>query len=149
MVVLVVKNPPANSGDIETQVWSLCWDDALEEGMAAHSSILWWIPWSEESGGLQSIGLQRVGYNWSNLAHMHCEIIALIYLSEMVIFCPQISLLEGIGHVYLILGKTVNDYYFCTQTLGYCSFFLFRKHVLSPYYICSRRCAGLCDGVRG
>ena len=39
-------------------------EDPPEEGMATHSSILTWrIPWTEESGGLQSIGLQRVGRN--------------------------------------------------------------------------------------
>jgi len=47
---------------METQVPSLNQEDPLEEGMATHSSILAWrIPWTEESGGLQSIGLQRVG----------------------------------------------------------------------------------------
>ena len=41
----------------------------LEEGMEMHSSILAWrIPWTEESGGLQSTGSQRVGHDWSNLA---------------------------------------------------------------------------------
>ena len=46
----------------ETWVWSLGWKDLLEKGMATHSSILAWrIPWTEEPGGLQSIGLQRVG----------------------------------------------------------------------------------------
>ena len=40
--------------------------------MATHSKILAWrIPWTEEPGGLWSIGLQRVGHNWSNLARMH------------------------------------------------------------------------------
>ena len=43
-----------------------------EEGMAAHSSILAWrIPWTEEPGRLQTIGLQRVGHDWSDLACMH------------------------------------------------------------------------------
>ena len=43
-------------------VRSLGHDDPLEKGMAAHSSILAWrIPWTEESGGLQSMGRQRVG----------------------------------------------------------------------------------------
>ena len=56
-----VKNPPAMQ---ELQVQSLGRDDPLEEGMATHSSILAWIiPWTEESGGLQSMGLQRVGHN--------------------------------------------------------------------------------------
>ena len=54
-----VKNPPTMR---ETQVWSLGWEDPLEEGMATHSSILAWrIPWTEEPGGLQSMGSQRVG----------------------------------------------------------------------------------------
>ena len=51
-----VKNLPAMR---ETWVRSLDWEDPLEEGMATHSSILAWrIPWTEEPGGLQSIGLQ-------------------------------------------------------------------------------------------
>ena len=43
-----------------------------EEGMATHSSILVWrVPWKEEPGGLQSMGSQRVGHDWSNLACTH------------------------------------------------------------------------------
>ena len=58
----MVKNPPAMQEVQETWVQSLDWEDPLEEGMATHSSILTWrIPWTEELGGLQSIGLQRVG----------------------------------------------------------------------------------------
>ena len=46
------------------QVRSLSWEDALEEGMATHSSILAWrIPWIEEPGGLQSMGWQRAGHD--------------------------------------------------------------------------------------
>ena len=46
----------------EMQVRSLGQEDPLEEGMATHSSILAWrIPWTGEAGGLQSVGLQRVG----------------------------------------------------------------------------------------
>ena len=53
-----VKNLPAMW---ETQVGSLGWDNPLEKGMATHSSILAWrIPWTEEPGGLQSMGSQRV-----------------------------------------------------------------------------------------
>ena len=52
----------------EMRVRSLGQDDPLEEGMAAHSSILAWrIPWTEGSGGLESIESQRVGHEWSNL----------------------------------------------------------------------------------
>ena len=63
-----MKNLPANVGD----VGDLGREDPLEEGMATHPSILAWrIPWKEEPGGLQSIGLQRVEYNRSNLAHTY------------------------------------------------------------------------------
>ena len=48
----------------ETQVQSLGWEDTLEKEMAIHSSILAWkIPWTEEPGGLKSMGSQRVGHN--------------------------------------------------------------------------------------
>ena len=57
----MVKNPPAMQ---ETQVRSLGWEDPLEKAMATHSSILAWkILWTEEPGGLQSMGLPRVGHN--------------------------------------------------------------------------------------
>ena len=46
------------------QVQFLGWEDPLEKGIAKHSSILAWkIPWTEEPGGLQSIGSQRVGHD--------------------------------------------------------------------------------------
>ena len=56
-----VKNLPAMQ---ETQVRSLGQEDPMEKGMATHSSILAWrIPWTEESGKLHSMGLQRVGHD--------------------------------------------------------------------------------------
>ena len=59
----VVKNPPADAGDI-ILVQSLGWEDPLEEEMATHSSILALeMPGTEESGGLQPTGSQRVGHN--------------------------------------------------------------------------------------
>ena len=58
LMAQLVKNLPAMQ---ETQVQSLGWENPVEEEMAAHSSILACeIPWTEESGGLQSMGLQRV-----------------------------------------------------------------------------------------
>ena len=46
------------------RVQSLGWEDPLEKGMTTHSTILTWrIPWTEESGGLQSIGSQRVRHD--------------------------------------------------------------------------------------
>ena len=67
-VALVVKKPPANKGDIETQIPPLGQEDPLEEGMTTHSSILAWrIPWTEKPGKVQSIVLQRVGHDRSDL----------------------------------------------------------------------------------
>ena len=60
LVAQTVKNLPAGQG---TWVWSLGREDPLEEEMATHSSIHdWEIPWTEEPGGLQSMGSQRVGH---------------------------------------------------------------------------------------
>ena len=57
----MVKNPPPNAGDA---VPSPGREDSLEEGMATHSSILaWGTPWTEEPGGIWSMGLQRVRHD--------------------------------------------------------------------------------------
>ena len=61
LVAQMVKNLP-----VIQEIWirSLGWEDPLEKEMATHSSILdWRIPWTEEPGGLQSIGSQRVGHD--------------------------------------------------------------------------------------
>ena len=61
LVAQMVKNLPAVQ---ETQVQSLGWEDPLEKEMATHSKILAWkISWTEEPGGLQSTGSQRVGHD--------------------------------------------------------------------------------------
>jgi len=58
----MVKNPPANAGNARVQ--SLGGEDPLEEGMTTHSGVLAWrIPWTEEPGGLKSMGSQRVIHN--------------------------------------------------------------------------------------
>ena len=61
LVAQMVKNLPAIQ---ETWVLLLGYEDPLEKEMVTHSSILIWkIPWAEEPGGLQSMGLQRVRHN--------------------------------------------------------------------------------------
>ena len=53
----MVMNLPANAEDVRDKDSILGWEDLLEEGMATHSSMLAWrIPWTEECGGLQSVG---------------------------------------------------------------------------------------------
>ena len=62
------------------QVQSLGLEDPLDEGMATHCSILAWrIPWTEEPGWLQSMRLQRIRHDCSDLARMHC-----FYLSHFL-----------------------------------------------------------------
>ena len=79
-VALVVKNPPANARDIRDAVSVPGSGRSLEENMATHSSILSWkIPWTEEPGGLQSIGSQNVRHDCSNLACMP----ALLFLKNV------------------------------------------------------------------
>ena len=59
-MAVVVKNLPASAGDMR----SLGWEDPLEKEIAIHSGILAWrIPWTEETGRLQSMGSHRVGHN--------------------------------------------------------------------------------------
>ena len=59
-MALVIKNPPANAGDIR----DMSWEVPLEKEMTTHSAIpAWRIPWTEEPGGLQSMGSQRVGHD--------------------------------------------------------------------------------------
>ena len=69
LLAQTVKNLPAMR---ETRVWSLGQEDPLEKGMATHSNILAWrISWTEEPGGLQFVGLQRVGHDWAARSHTH------------------------------------------------------------------------------
>ena len=63
-VTLVVKNLPVHTGDTRLSGSAPEWEDPLEEGMATHPSILAWrISWTEELGGLQSMGSQRVRHD--------------------------------------------------------------------------------------
>ena len=66
MVFLVAQMVKHSPGLLETWVWSLGLEDPLDKEMATHSSILVWrISWTEEPGGLQSMGLQRVIHDWA------------------------------------------------------------------------------------
>ena len=66
LMAQMVKNLTAMQ---ETQVWFLGQEDPLQKEKATHSSILAWrSSWTEEPGGLQSMGLQRVRHDWSDLA---------------------------------------------------------------------------------
>ena len=88
-VVLVVKTLPANAGDVRTVGSIPGLGRCLEEGMATQSTILAWkIPWSEEPGGLQSIGLHRnrTQLKWHSM-HV-CGLLPLIPLTPNPISAP-------------------------------------------------------------
>ena len=71
-VVLVVKNTPANAGEVRDLGLSVIprLGRSPGEGNGNPSQYCCWrTPWTEEPGGLQCVGLQRVGHNWSDLAH--------------------------------------------------------------------------------
>ena len=79
----LVKNP---STIRETWVRSLAWEDPLKEGMATHSSILACrIPWTEKTGGLQSMGSERVGHHWvTKHTHRESEMVSLVAQQERI-----------------------------------------------------------------
>ena len=75
----------------ETWVRSPGQEDALEEEMAACSNILVWIiPWTEEPGGLQFMGLQKVGHHWAHThTHEHTPILADLAIQQAFLECLQ------------------------------------------------------------
>ena len=91
-VALVVKNTPVNEGDLRDVGLVPGWEDALQESMVIHSSILVWrIPWTEEPGRLQFMGLQEVGHD----------------LAQIVPLRPSLKLHFFKGHLVLHKGYIV------------------------------------------
>ena len=79
-----VKDPPAVQKTQDTWVQSLGREDPLEEKRTTHSSILAWkITWTEEPGGLQSMGLWRVGHNWPTHTYTHTHTSSLSLLLRL------------------------------------------------------------------
>ena len=87
-----VKNLSARQ---ETRVLSLGQEDPLEQGMATHASILTWrIPWTEEPGGLQSMGSQRVRHDWATNTIVYKSFLWMVQVLEspLALIKPRISL---------------------------------------------------------
>ena len=83
----MVKNLPAVQ---ETQVPCLGQEDPPEKGMATHSSILVWrIPWTEEHGGLQPMGLQRATNMTEALTNNNLRFGVLLKIPQILIFVPE------------------------------------------------------------
>ena len=105
LVAQMVKNLPAMW---ETWVWSLVWEDALEEGMATHLSILAWrTPWIEEPGGLQSMWSHRVRHNWVTKHTFKCTLKSYLkepYLETDLLFENVLTLIirRMLAHVWCL-----------------------------------------------
>ena len=75
----MVKNPPANAGDGTKETWVLSL--SLGRSPRGGQCSCWTVPWTEEPGGPQSIGSQRVGPRWKQLStrvHMHTRVMVKI-----------------------------------------------------------------------
>ena len=112
LVAQMVKCLPAMQ---EIQVRSLGWEDPLEKEMATHSSILAWeIPWTQEPGGLQSTGSQRVGHDWAtSLSLSKLNIISLQFSERkwrcLEFYCYYFSTSFIISQLLLFSQPVVSD----------------------------------------
>ena len=97
------KETACNAGDL---IWSLGQEDPLEKGLATHSSILAWrIPWTEEPGRLQSMGLQRVGRDWVTNRPDCRKAFFFLFVFPKSGFTWQI---EGLTNIYQIMHELIN-----------------------------------------
>ena len=109
LLAQTVKNLPSVQ---EIWVWFLGWKGPLEKPMATHFSIVAWrIPWTEEPDGVQSMGLQRVGHDWSDLAHMHtCELVhicELVVLHSILLFHKKMHSKDSFVQLFLTYGHKI------------------------------------------
>ena len=108
----------------ETWVWSLGWEDPLKE-MATHSSTLAWkIPWTEEPGRLQSMGLQRVKTQLSDFTFTFC--VFLPPLLNIFCFCSvhTISVLYW-AHLCMKCSLVISNFLEVISNLSHCIVFLY------------------------
>ena len=120
----MVKNLPAMP---ETQVQYLGWEYPHQEGMATHSSTLAWrIKWTEEPGGLQSMGSQRVGHDWATYTHTHTH--TQTHTQRCFSICKWINVIHHVtkndkNHMIIPIdaGKTFDKihYPFMTKKMSY------------------------------
>ena len=118
LVGQMVKNLPAM---LETWVWSLGWEDPLEEGMETHSNIL---AWREEPGGLQPMGLQRVRQDWvtKHTGQGHVDLMgSILHMMEEIghnsSCCGQWFIWRGIWHqVYECVLERFPSTWTCEQS---------------------------------
>ena len=110
-----LSHPLSQAPIVTTKAWSLGWEDPLEEEMATHPSILAWrIPWTEEPGGLQSMGLQRVRHNWSDSAQWErdddaiCHHCLPLYISGfLILLCFPMNVICTLKEGSLIIVSSI------------------------------------------
>ena len=106
----MIKNLPAVQ---EILVHSLAWEDPLEKGIATHSCILAWrIPWTEEPGGLQFMGSERIGHDWATSTFTSITEPA-IASGQTVLFNLMIHCQRGCMKLYIsaesrVWGRRIN-----------------------------------------
>ena len=131
----LVKNPPAMQ---EMQAWSLGWKDPLEKEMTTHYSILAWkIPWTEEPGGVQSKGLQRVGHNWVRVVPWNHT--NLSYSSR-----DQISKIK-VSQDYIVSGSSRGESLLCSASRGHQHSLAYDPFYMSLSFQFSHSCLTPCD----
>ena len=105
LVAQTVKNPLAMW---ETWVQSLGWADPLEESMATHTSTFAWrIPWTEDPGGLQSMGSQRVRHNWETKHTAWSEQMLLEKWLQWLAQCKVATNLQFVKNLVQYLQSTI------------------------------------------
>ena len=124
------------------RVWSLGWEDPLEEGMATHSGIpAWRIPWTEESAKLQSMGSWRVRRDWSGLAHMHALIISPLIthkhfpVNDQSILTSSLKLSFTPPPTCFLPASRQGHYHPLIHPFIPLSIIKVNKHFLNPYYV--------------
>ena len=123
LVAQTVKNLP---GMQETWVQSLGWEDTLEKGVAAHSSVLAWrIPWAEEPGGLQCVGCKEPDTP-ERLAHItvtklqRSDVTAEFYTVSTIIQCQR-ELFSGSFTISTVMSKLDFSWSWLTKTTEWSS----------------------------
>ena len=128
-----VKNPPAMQEPQETRVQSLSQEDPLEEEMTTHSSTLAWeTPWTEDPGGLQPMGSQRVRHDWAMESYHACVCVLAPWHSIQDLSSPTSTPAaveeQCVHHVTTTEVPIIQDFY-CPTT---CLFPLMAMGFLGP-----------------
>ena len=123
-------------------VWTLVWEDPLQEFLATHSSILAWrIPWTEEPGRLKSIRLQRVRPDWSGLACTQTYKSFYHYTLSFLIFSYNISFkvhfacYEYCNPHFLVISICRKYIFLSLHFLQFVNRIIYIIHIYHMYYI--------------